>query len=122
MANTRQGRRRRYSAEEIERWLGEQNREGLTYQKLSERSGIPVPTLASWRRKARMLEGDSPGLVELHVENGQGRCDRDAIAPMGNHQPMVVVVLANGRRIEVEGGFEDAALVARLATMLERPC
>src|SRR5262252_6494311 len=122
MVTRTQVRRRRYSSEEVEHWLGEQDREGLPYHQLSERSGIPVPTLASWRRRARQEQGRSDGLVELHVRNGQGRFDLKTLDPFSGHRPMIVVVLSNGRRMAVEGGFEDAALVARLATMLEQPC
>ena len=121
MVTRTQGRRRRYSSEEVGQWLGEQDREGLTYQQLSERSGIPIPTLASWRRRARQEQGKSTGLVELHVRNGQGRFDLNALDPFSGHRPVIVVVLSNGRRMAVEGGFEDAAFVARLATMLEQP-
>ena len=114
MNTTTTGRRRRYEQAEIDHWLGEQDRLGLSYRQVSERSGIPIPTLAGWRRRARLTREAAPDFVELRA-NEAGELHR----PAGLETPVIQVVLSNGRRIEVEGGFDDAQLVARLAKLLE---
>ena len=116
MSKQQQPRRRRYEGAEIEHWLGEQDREGLSYRQLSVRSGVPVPTLAGWRRRSRMRDEGTSQFVELHASDA-GDLTRPARLPAAC--PVLHVVLANGRRIDVEGGFDDAQLVARLATLLE---
>ena len=105
--------RRRYDQSEVTHWLREQDRECLSYQQLSLRSGIPVPTLATWRRRMRLRGEGATGFVELHASKPPSVAD--TVVP----SPAIRVVLANGRRLEVGPGFDDAPFLARLVTLLE---
>lgn len=107
--------RRRYSPDEKSHWLQEQDEERLSYQQVSLRSGIPVPTIAGWRRQERLRGEGGTGFVELHASRAV------AVPGAGEASPptSVRIVLANGRRLEIDRGFDDAQMVARLVALLE---
>ena len=56
----------------VERLLSERSKTGESYRALSERSGIPAPTLAWWEHRRRASGGDKGGieLIELDFEVG----------------------------------------------------
>lgn len=95
--------------------MQEKDEERLSYQRLSLRSGVPIPTLAGWRRQRRLRGEGGAGFVELHASRAI------TVPGVGDAAPptSVRIVLANGRRLEVDGGFDDAPLVARLVALLE---
>lgn len=107
--------RRQYSPAEKARWLQEQDEEGLSYQQVSIRSGVPVPTIAGWRRQLRLRGSGGEGFVEVRAT----RAVTMPVAGDGLLPGAVRIVLANGRRLEIERGFDDAQLVARLVAVLE---
>jgi transposase-like protein len=59
--------RRRYSPDKKSHWLPMQDEERLTYQQVSQRSGVPLQTIASWRRQLRQQGGSGRGFVELRT-------------------------------------------------------
>ncbi len=98
--------------------MQEKDEERLSYQRLSLRSGVPIPTLAGWRRQQRLRGEGGASFVELHAR----RASRSVSVPGASDaapSTSVRIVLANGRRLEVDGGFDDAPLVARLVALLE---
>ena len=44
---------KRYDQEIITRLLEQRRSRGLTYRQISEESGVPIPTIASWVRRER---------------------------------------------------------------------
>ena len=115
MSTKPQPSRRRYSPDEKSHWLQEQDEERLSYQQVSLRSGIPIPTIAGWRRQLRLQGEVGTGFVELHTS----RTIPIAGAVEVSSAASVRIVLANGRRLEIDRGFDDAQLVARLVALLE---
>lgn len=98
--------------------MQEKDDEGLSYQQLSLRSGVPVPTLAGWRRRLRLRGEGGAGFVELHARHASRSVSVPGADDAGP-STSVRIVLANGRRLEVDRGFDDAPLVARLVALLE---
>jgi hypothetical protein len=95
-------KRQRRSRDEMASLLARKTAEGLTYQQLTELSGIPLSTIASWARRLRQESVES--FVEVRVEP--------------DHQAAPLVVLtASGHRIAVPPSFDEATL-ARLLRML----
>lgn len=95
---------------QVEKWLALREREGLTYQELSDRSGIPASTLAgwAWRRKRRKLQQPGVGFVELRAESAVVEADE-----------RLELVLRNERRL-LFAERVDVDVIARLAAALER--
>lgn len=95
--------------------LRRREREGLSYRELARESGVPAGTLAWWAQRLgqeRSEGGVRPGprFVELVA--------REAAAGSAVRYE---IQLLSGRRVLVEGAFQDEAL-ARLVAVLERPC
>lgn len=95
----------------MRRLLARREREGLTFAELSQQSGVPLGTLASWSSRLRS-EGSAElgGFVELTPpeELPQGAIDSARLE----------VVLGRGRRVLVPSGFEEDELL-RLIRALE---
>jgi transcriptional regulator with XRE-family HTH domain len=94
----------------VERWLELREREGLTYQELSERSGIAASTLAGWAWRLRKERSGQPAaaFVELRL----GLLD-------GGSDDRLELVLRNERRL-LFAEKVDPEVIARLAARLER--
>lgn len=116
MTERERGARRR----EMARWLGRRDREGLTWRELSERSGIPIPTLVGWRKR---IERESCGprarrlrFAEVHLrEDGKGREEPAAT------DAVYEIESPSGLRLRLREGF-DLEAVARLVEVLDRRC
>ena len=106
----RQGRRQWRTREEAERVAAEYETSGLTRQEFSNRSGVPMKTLARYVARYRKKKADNDPQqrwVAVEVAEQRGRGDE------------LSVVLANGRRIAVQHGFH-ADTLRQLVTVLER--
>ena len=103
--------------EEVLRWLAVRQREGLTYEELARRSGIPRNTLTSWSSRLRKESEDKTGagFVELRArESG----DRSLELPS---DPVMTAILDGGLRIEVEADI-PARLLDPLFQFLADRC
>jgi hypothetical protein len=96
-------------------WLARRDRDGLTFRELSEATGEPIGTLASWAWKLRQEVSGSkprgrriPGFVELVAEP-------DRSVTRGG----IEIVLAGGRRVVVAADVDEDRLV-RVVRALER--
>src|SRR4029077_16077709 len=106
-------RRRRLTPAEIQQIVSEFKSGELTQIEFSRRQGLTLSTLGRYLRQARASsEASKRGLVavELAVQKGDGK----ACGGCG-----LSVMVASGRRIVVESGF-DAASLQRLVQVLER--
>ena len=76
--------------------------EGLTLRELSERSGIPVGTLASWTRSRRLgrHEDQRPGFIEARSSTIDLTLSPDAAS--------VVLRLASGGAVELRGQLAES--------------
>ncbi len=96
----------------MRRLLRRRDREGLTYARLALLTGESRHALSWWawklRHEERALERSS--FVELAVE-----------ADSAGDSTGVEVLLANGRRLLVQRGFDDETL-RRAVAVLERTC
>ena len=103
--------KKRHRREDLVRLLEQRVEEGLTYQELSDRSGIPIPTLGYWASKFRREEaqGDATSrLVPVDLADDSIPC------------PITIEVGA-GVRVHVEPGF-DAAHLSRVLDILAAQC
>jgi hypothetical protein len=95
--------------EQMRSWLARREKRGLTFRELSLETGVPVGTLGFWawklRRESRADKPPSP-FVEL-------------IAKPPESGDRLEIVLANGRRVLVSGGLDEAQLL-RVVRALER--
>lgn len=83
---------------------------GLTRQEYCRQRNIPVTTFDYYRHR-RKKKVRRPALVTVKI---------DTSAPMAAPSaPPMAVILSNGRRVEVAGGFAEAEL-ARLLRVAER--
>ncbi len=113
-------RRRSYTPEDKARLLAETAEPGARVLEVAQRHGISPSLLHRWRREAegrppRKAARPAPRLVPLLVGPPAG-----ASAPCGaaTEGAAIEVVLRNGRVLRV-GAAADAAMVARLAAVLE---
>jgi hypothetical protein len=103
MAN--QERKRGRSAEEIATIMTGYEQSGLTRREYCQQRGIPLTTFDYYRHR-RKKKVRKPGLVAVKIVTSEL-----PLLPM-------TVVLHNGRRIEVGGGFAETEL-ARLLRLVE---
>ena len=102
--------RRWRTREEAERVAAEFETSGLTRQEFSNRSGVPMKTLARYvarYRKKKAEKNPAQRWVAVEVAEKPGRGDG------------LSVVLSNGRRIAVQHGFH-ADTLRQLVVVLER--
>jgi hypothetical protein len=106
-------RRRRRTSAEIQQIVSEFKSGELTQKEFCRRQGLTLSTLGRYLSRGRASsEANNRGLVavELAVKKGGGK----ACGGCG-----LSVMVASGRRIVVEAGF-DAASLQRLVQVLER--
>ena len=98
---------------EIERWLAQREREGLTFRELARRSGICAGTLGHWawrlRRESRGRGERKSRFVELVLDE----------AADSRASSRVEIVLRNERRVIVDAAI-DGSTLSRLLAAAER--
>ena len=106
-------RRRRRTPTEIQQIVSEFKNGDLTQIQFCRRQGLTLSTLGRYLKRLRpATEASGDGLVA--VELAVKKCDTMHAPGCG-----LSVVVASGRRIVVEAGF-DAATLQRLVQVLER--
>lgn len=103
--------KRRHRREDLVRLLEQRAEEKLTFRELSDRSGIPVPTLCYWASKLRRerVEGDpTPCLVPVDLVDGSA-------------QGPITVEVGGGVRLHIDRDF-DAAHLSRVLDVLAARC
>jgi hypothetical protein len=105
---------RRRTRGEAERLAREFTASGLSRRNFCEGRGLKVSTLDAYRKRLRQRERDGAGALGWVAVDIAG-ATRPAVASLSG----VAVVLAGGRRIELERGFDPATLGA-LLRLLER--
>jgi predicted transcriptional regulator len=101
--------KKRHRREDMERLLSERRAEGLTFRELSERSGIPIPTLSYWAVKLRREQAsDEPRLVPVEVIED------------GGSAPLAIEV-SSGLRVLVGRDF-DTDHLSRVLSVLTARC
>jgi hypothetical protein len=104
---------RRRSVGEAMSLVAEYEASGLSRRAFCSARGLAVATLDLYRKRAREGAGRSGGaarrLVAVEIERGRE-------APRSS---ALMVVLRNGRRIEIGGAF-DAGLLSELLVVLEQ--
>ena len=103
-------RRHWRTREEAEQIAAEFEASGLTRQGFSDRSGVPMKTLARYVARYRKKKTD---------KNPRQRWVAVEVAEERGHGNELSVVLGNGRRITVQHGF-NADTLRQLVTVLER--
>ncbi len=100
--------------EQMRGWLDRRERQGLTFRELSDQTGVPIGTLASWAWKLRQESGDPEpvecrpsGFVEL------------VPTPTDDRTSRLEIVLRGERRVLIVGAIEEEDLV-RVVRALER--
>ena len=88
--------------------LARRDREGLTYQELSDESGVPAGTLASWQYRLREEAGDE-AFTELVVEGDTG----------GEFDGRLEVIGPRGHRVIVTAEVDRSLLELVLSAL---PC
>jgi len=108
-------RTRRHDPTKIRRLLEQRSAEGLTFQKLSELSGVPVHVFTYRASQDRLISGrdghESTGFVEV-IAAGSG----DDVAPAARAAG-IELLLAGGLRVRLDRDFDEAALSRLLATL-----
>lgn len=105
---------RQRSRAEADQLAAEFEASGLNRREFCRTHGLNVSTLDIYRKRLRQARSETPGAsrwVAVDVASAPPATDRAASG--------LVVVLAKGRRIEVERGFDPATL-ERLLSVLER--
>ena len=94
--------------EQMRTWLARREARGLTFRELSIETGVPAGTLGFWAWKLRteLCEDPPPAFVEL-------------VAKQPESNGRLEIVLANGRRVLVGDGLDEAQLL-RVVRALER--
>ena len=103
---------RRRSQAEAEQLAAEFEASGVSRREFCRMRGLKVPTLDAYRKRLRQRQPEEPGrFVSVEVAGGKPKTSARSSG--------IAVVLAQGRRIEVELGF-DAATLEQLLRVLER--
>jgi len=110
MEDQQQQVRARRTREEADRVATEYEASGLTRQEFSNRSGVPMKTLARYVARYRKKKADK--------NSGQRWVAVEVAEPCGRGDELSVV-LSNGCRIAVSHGFH-ADTLRRLVAVLER--
>lgn len=100
---------RRRTPGETEQLAREFAASGLSRRIFCERRGLKVSTLDAYRKRLRQRERGGAGAHRWVAVDIAGATPPAVAGPSG-----VAVVLAGGRRIEVERGFDPATLGALL--------
>ena len=110
----------RRSREETARLAGLYRSSGMGRGEFCRSHGLSLSTLARHLKKRQHQtqrtgdEGGKPGrLVEVQLSSGT------TPVAASKRRGILTVLLSNGRRVEVDGGF-DAATLGQLVTILER--
>lgn len=104
----------------VERWrsvVAEQEKSGESVTGYCARRGLSRWTLYEWRRRLRAER--SRTFVPVTVV---ARASASATAPGAGEGAGVEVVLAGGRRLRLERGFDPAALSAAVLALEGRAC
>jgi transposase-like protein len=91
---------------------------GLSMAEFARRHGLGPQRLRWWKKRRAEEAGPAPSFVRVHVAEPPSRRAREAPTP---GLASMEVVLAKGRRIRVEPGF-DAEELARLVRVMEEAC
>ena len=97
---------------------------GQSQGEFSRERGMGVSTLQYWLRRTAEFEEATPGspggggFVELKVEGmaGRGEGGRQSTADLREYE----MVLPNGRRLVIRGGFELSEITALVSVLEER--
>jgi len=106
---------RQRSRAEADQLAAEFETSGLSRREFCRTHGLNVSTLDIYRKRLRQARSETPGAsrwVAVDVASATPAADRAATSGLA-------VVLAKGRRIEVERGF-DTATLEQLLSVLER--
>ncbi|QRK10889.1 transposase [Archangium violaceum] len=90
---------------------------GLSVAEFARRHGLGPQRLRWWKKRRREEASPERSFVPVHVAAPPSREERETAAGAASME----VVLARGRRIRVEPGF-DADALARLVRALEEAC
>lgn len=99
--------------EQMRRWLEQRERERLTFRQLSERTGVPLGTLACWAWKLRREGAPRPSR-----RPGDARFVELVAAPVES-AGRVEIVLRGERRLIVDASIDEPSLV-RIVSALDR--
>jgi len=97
---------------EISKLLAIRDREGLTYDELSARTGLAATTLQWWAWRLRSEERDSNAFVEVELGEAEVAADEDS---------GVMVRIDAGLEIRLSRSF-DTETLRRVVTTLAGPC
>jgi len=98
--------------EQMRRWLAQREREGLTFKQLSERTEVPLGTLACWAWKLRR-----EGAPTASRKSGDARFVE--LVPQDDAGGRVEIVLRGERRLIVDASIDEPSLV-RILSALDR--
>jgi hypothetical protein len=103
------GMKNRHCREDVERLLSQRCAEGLSFRELSERCGIPIPTLSYWSGKLQRERAcGEPRLVPVEVVD-------EATAAS------IAIEVGPGLRVLVGANF-DAVHLSRVLSVLTSRC
>ncbi len=97
---------------EIKRLFALREKQGLTFDELSDHSGIPVGTLRWWSHRLRCGESDTAAFVDLGV------IDADAGLTGSESSPDARLLHPSGLVIELHGEFADQIVSSLLHDVL----
>ena len=107
-----------------EELLDEFERSGLSGTKFAVLVGIKYPTFANWvqqrRRRGDPVAGKVPSTAREKVRWLEAVVE-PAQNPGGQSQPVLVLALPGGVRVEI-GDLKQIALAAALVRALQKPC
>jgi hypothetical protein len=92
---------KRRDPEEMRRLLARRRRRGLSWDELSEASGVPRSTLCWWHRRLRGGEAETERPGEAGFVRLVGSRAAEPTSP-----PPIEIVLDDGRRVAVRPGFD----------------